>query len=54
MIADAKEEGIKEGETKGKIETAKAALIEGSSVEFVAKITGLPIATILQLKDELN
>ena len=50
MLADAKEEGMKEG----KLETAKAALIEGSNIEFVAKITGLPIEIIQRLKNELN
>ena len=62
MIADAKEEGreegmkegMKEGEMKKAKETAKAALIEGSNIEFVAKITGLPIEIIQQLKNELN
>ena len=54
MIADAKDEGREEGREEGKLETAKAALIEGSNVEFVAKITGLPIEIIQQLKNELN
>jgi len=54
MIADAKEEGIKEGEKKGKIEAAKAALMKGLDIDFVAEITGLPLVTIQQLKDELN
>lgn len=58
MIADAKEEGIKEGikegEKKGKIETAKAALMKGVEIDFIAQITGLPLETIQQLKDELN
>ena len=45
MIADAKEEG--------KLETAKAALMKGLEIDFVAEITGLPIDTIQQLKSDL-
>ena len=50
MIADAKEEG----EMKKALETAKAALMEGLDIELVAKITGLSIEIIQQLKNELN
>ena len=49
-----REEGKEEGELKAKIETAKAALREGSSVEFVIKITGLPRETVLRLKSEVE
>ena len=49
MIADAKEEGMKEG----KLETAKAALMKGLEIDFVAEITGLPIDTVKQLKSDL-
>ena len=57
MIADAREEGIKEGikegEIKGKIVTAKAALMKGIEINLVAEITGLPLETIQQLKDDV-
>ena len=36
------------------LEIAKAALREGSSVEFVVKITGLPRETVLRLKSEVE
>ena len=45
MISTAKEEG--------KIEVAKAALLEGASTQFVAKITGLDKEKIEELKKEL-
>ncbi|HUW65461.1 MAG TPA: Rpn family recombination-promoting nuclease/putative transposase [Spirochaetia bacterium] len=54
MKKDAKTEGVKEGEDKGKKATAKAALQEGSSVEFVVKITGLTRETVLRLKNEVE
>ena len=58
MIADAKEEGreegMKEGVKEGKLVTAKAALMKGLDIDFVAEITGLPIEIIQQLKNELN
>ena len=43
------ERAIKEN----KIEIAKKALKEGSTVEFVSKITDLDVDTIMRLKDEL-
>jgi len=42
------------GIDKGKMETAKAAMLEGFEVDVVAKITGLTKETILKLKNELN
>ena len=49
-IADAMEEG----ELKGKLETARAALKKGLEVDFVAEITGLPLDVIQQLKNDLK
>jgi len=58
----AREEGLKEGKIEGKIEgeytksleIAKSALIEGSSIDFIAKITGLPEMRIKQLQEEIQ
>ena len=41
------------GEQKGKLETARNALLKGADVEFVAEITGLPLETVQKLKAEL-
>ena len=49
----ARQEGITQGITQGKIETAKNALKEGLSLETIFKITGLDESTIEQLKEEL-
>ena len=45
-----REEGWEEGWEKGREETARNALAEGASVEFVNKITGLDIETIKSLQ----
>lgn len=45
-------EGKIEGKNESKIEIAKAALLEGASIEFVAKITQLDMATIKSLVEE--
>ena len=39
---------------EGKMEVAKAALGEGSSVQFVVDITRLPMETVLRLKTEVE
>jgi predicted transposase/invertase (TIGR01784 family) len=49
-----REEGREEGIEKGKIETAKAALNEGSPLEFIAKITGLKIEKIEELQKTIK
>ena len=41
-----------EGREDERVEIAKNALIEGASVEFINKITGLDIERILSLKSE--
>jgi transposase len=43
-----------EGRKQAQMKIAKAALREGSSVEFVADITGLPRETVLRLKSEVE
>lgn len=48
------EEGIEKGEKKKAIEIAKQALLEGSSVEFVCKITKLSIEEIQKIADSLK
>jgi predicted transposase/invertase (TIGR01784 family) len=43
----------KKAKLEGKLETARAALLKGADVEFVAEITGLPMETVQKLKAEL-
>ena len=50
MRAEGKAEGKAEENTRVKIEIASAMLLDGDSVEKVAKITGLSITDIEQLK----
>jgi len=47
-------EGIKEGETKKALETARAALKKGLAEDVIIEITGLDVEDIKKLKDELN
>ncbi|MDR1236459.1 MAG: Rpn family recombination-promoting nuclease/putative transposase [Holosporaceae bacterium] len=51
-IACAKEDGIAEGELKGKRETALNAIKMGLSVEQAAQLTGLSLREIESLKDK--
>ena len=41
-----------EGKLEGKFETARAALLKGADVEFVAEITGLSLDEVQKLKVE--
>ena len=54
VIDTAREEGIEKGEKKKAIEIAKQALLEGSSVKFVCKITKLSIEEIQKIADSLK
>ena len=51
---EGKEEGILvgklEGKYEGKLETAKKMLMEGLSIALIAKVTGLTITEIEQLR----
>jgi len=47
-------EGIKEGEIKNKMETARIALKKGLPEDLVAEITALDMETVRRLKGELN
>lgn len=49
-VAIGKEQGKAEGKAEEKIEIAKAMLLDGDSIEKVAKITGLAITEIEKLK----
>jgi predicted transposase/invertase (TIGR01784 family) len=46
------QEGEKKGAEQTKIQTAKEALKNNISLEIIAKITGLPIEKVQQLKEE--
>ncbi len=49
-----RKEGIREGMQKGIVKTAIELLKEGSSVEFVSKVTKLPIREIEKLKQNIG
>jgi len=51
-LFEAKLEGKLEGKMEGKYETARAALLKGADVEFVAEITGLSLDEVQKLKAE--
>jgi len=50
-LAEKLEEGREEGEMKKALETAKTALTEGLPIELIAKLTGLEIVKIEELKN---
>ncbi len=50
---EGKIEGLKEGEKKAKLETARKALLKGADIPFVAEITGLPQKTIQKINNEI-
>ena len=45
--------GLREGEQKGRIEAAKAMLAKGMEITLISEITNLPEVQLLQLKEEL-
>ena len=53
-LAEGLEQGIEQGAEQTKIETAKEALKNNISIETIAKITGLPIASVEKLKVEID
>ena len=46
--------GFHEGIEQGIHDVAKSALLEGASIEFVAKITKLDVDVINQIQKEIN
>ncbi len=50
-IKKGREEGIEQGAYKNKLETAKKLLTMSLSLEKIAKATGLPLKTVMELKD---
>jgi hypothetical protein len=48
-----REEWKEEGKTEEKLEVAMNLLREGSALDFIARVTGLPIATIQEFRDRL-
>jgi predicted transposase YdaD len=52
--AEGRAEGKAEGVAEEKLEVARNALMEGSSFEFIQKITGLDLETIQRLNSESN
>ena len=55
---EGREEGLQEGIEKGAIakavETCRNAIIEGAPIEFIIKITGLPIEKVLEIQKSLK
>ena len=45
--------GKAEGKREGRLETARAALQKGLGAELVVEITGLSLATVEKLKQEI-
>jgi len=50
-MEEGRKEGLEEGIWGGVEKTARNALAEGASIEFVQKITGLDLDTITRLND---
>ena len=46
------QQGLQQGEYQAKIETAKNMLLYGDSVEKIAQITNLPLATVIELSKQ--
>ena len=51
---EGKQEGLLEGEQKGRIETAKAMLAKGMEMTLISEITNLSEAQLLELRDSLS
>ena len=52
-LATGREEGREEGAYQTKLETARSLLSEGLDPQMVARCTGLPLETVLELGREL-
>ena len=51
---EGKQEGRIEGKQEDRIETAKAMLAKGMDMTLISEITNIPEAQLLQLKDGLS
>ena len=51
---DIMEDGIRQGKQEAKLETARNFLLEGDSIEKIARCTGLSLETVQQLAEELK
>jgi predicted transposase/invertase (TIGR01784 family) len=49
-----REEGLKEGLEKGKLEVARNAIKEGMELNLIAKLTGLPKKEIEKIAAEMD
>jgi predicted transposase/invertase (TIGR01784 family) len=52
-IEKGREQGIEQGAYNTKLETAKNALSMNLPPEDISRLTGLPLETVLELKDRL-
>ena len=50
VMAYAVEQAAEKGEAKGKLETAKNLLMEGSPIDFICRVTGLTKEKVSALK----
>ena len=53
-LREGEQKGRIEGKQEGRIETAKAMLVKGMEITLISEITNLPEAQLLQLKDGLS
>ena len=52
ILEEKKEEGFAQGTYNNKLETAKNALSMNLPPESISKLTGLPLETVMELKDK--
>ena len=52
ILEEKKEEGFAQGAYNNKLETAKNALSMNLPPESISKLTGLPLETVMELKDK--
>ena len=52
LLEQGRDKGIKDGKILGKLEVAKAMLLEGLSLELIVRITKLPLAEIKKLQEQ--
>ena len=50
---EGREQGIVQGAYETKLETARNMLTEGLTPQMVARCTGLPLETVMELKQEM-
>ena len=54
MLSEVVDQIIEQGEEKKARETARRMLVEGISVEVISRVTGLPVAEIRELSQDMD